>query len=324
LGKKTKNVKNSENILQIFFRGIFLYIKNFFPFSIVMLFPVFGQVLGVLLIFAPVYFYRKYVLLALSGEQLQQNLVFLLLGLILILIPGFILFLNAFWEYLVAMISLNTLTADLVKKKSFGNFKTHNGAVNLRTKDYITLLFLLMSIWIIFPAIPFITLLLSLFFLDKTLSAILFGISLLICVILLVLASIYLSLSCQIFALEIITPFGALKKSFEMMKKHFWRGIILAILLFIFTGILIPVLMQMPLKNTLFMDYLVIPIEIYVKILSENPFIAGILEKIKYSVSDISREIAFSIISMLITSFMLPLGSICYTLFYLDIKKRKN
>ncbi len=312
------NSGQSLRVVRILRKGISIYLKNFLPFSRTMLFPVFGQVLSVILILTPVYFYRQYFLSSPSHE----NPLFILAGLILIVIPGFNLLLKSFWDYMIAMVSLNTMTADIIGKNSFGDFKKHNNAVKLRVKDYAALLFIVMGIGFVLSLIPFVALIFSFVFLNKTFSIILFALSFIICMAALGVISVYLCLSFQVFAFESLTPVEIVKKSFFMMKNRFWQGIWLACLLFIFTGIIIPSIIQSLIGNSPFINYLVIPFDSYLNILSDNSIIAGIIQKAGSFIPNISREIALSSVGMIVTSFILPLGSACYTLLYFDIKKK--
>ena len=321
--RKRLSGQGTKNIFQIFFRSAKIYIKNFLPLTRAMLFPTLGQIAGIILILAPVYFYRQNILLTMSVEDLQKNVFFLLLGLILMVIPGFTVFVKAFWDYMVVMVSLNTMTAYIIEKNSLDNFKIHNETMKLRTKDYIVLLFILMGIWLILLFAPFLAFLISSIVLSEAVSVILFSLLVVICVLFLIVISIYLCLSFQVFAFEKITPVETVKKSFSMMKNNFWRGIWLGILLFVVTGAIIPAIFQIILGISPIMDYLIIPFESYYKILAETPVVAEIFSKLETYSPNLPREAAVSSIGMIITAFLLPLGSASYTLFYRGIKNGK-
>lgn len=313
-----------KNIFKIFLTGLLIFLKNILPLSRAMLFPVFGQVIGIALILAPVYFYREYYLVKLTPEELQRQLMFLFLGLIIMVIPGFIIFIKAFWEYMIVMVSLNTMVSDIVEKKPAHNFKVHAGAVKLRTKDYLILLFILMGVWLVLTLAPFVLLILSSLVLNKILSTIVFVLSMVACLAVLAIVSVYLCLSFQIFAFEAISPIGVVKKSYEMINGNFWRAVVLGLVLMILTGAIIPTVFIELIKMSPVADYLVAPFEAYAEILLQN---TGLIEKIResgYTVYGVSKEFAYMSAGTFLTMFLLPLGSACFTLFYFDIKNCKH
>lgn len=311
-----------RNTFKLLLNGIVIYLRNFIPLSRAMLFPVFGQIIGVVLILGPVYFYRELYLIKLTADDLQKNLLFILFGLILMIIPGFIIFLKAFWDYMVVMVSLNTMASDIIRKKKPSSFKIHNDAVKIRSKDYIFLLFILMGIWLIFLAAPFVILFGSVMVLNKILSTIIFALSSLTCLALLAIVSVYLSLSFQIFAFEAISPRKIIMKSYEMIENNFWRTVLLGFLLFVLTGAVIPVIFQELIKHSPILSYIVIPFEAYAKILLNNPMILEIINKYGLTISVLSKETALMSVGTTITMFTLPLGSACFTLLYFDLKSK--
>lgn len=313
-----------ENIFQLFFKGMLIYLGNIIPFSRAMIFPVFGQLVGIILILGPVYFYRQYFLLNIPVEQLQENIIFALLGMLLIIIPGFAIFLKAFWDYMVVMVSLNSMSAGILNRQRAGDFKYHNASVKEKSLDYITLLFILMAIWLVLLAIPFAVLVFGYSFLNKIFSTLLFMMCAVCCLIILGVLSVYLCLSFQIFAFEKIKPLEVLKQSFNMIKNNFWRTVTLGILLFILTGALIPFLIQLVLKNSPILTYISMPVESYINILSENPVVGVLTQQATNIIPDLASEITLSIVGAIATAFVLPLGSACFTLLYFDIKKRNN
>ena len=201
-----------RNILHIFFNGVIIYLKNFLPLSRAMLFPVFGQIIGIILILGPVYFYRQNYLLTLSLEELQKNLTFILLGLILMVVPGFVIFLKAFWDYMVVMVSLNTMISDIVEKKPAVSFKIHKDAVKLRSKDYLILLFILMGIWFLLLLVPFVLMIPAMKIFGQMFAIAVFVVSLLANLGMLAIISVYLCLCFQIFAFESISPINIMGK----------------------------------------------------------------------------------------------------------------
>ncbi len=312
-----------KTIFKNFLHGLIIYIKNFLPLSRAMLFPVLGQIVGIALIMVPVYFYTQVFLGGIPAESLQKNLIFIFIGLILIIIPGFIIFIKAFWDYMVVMVSLNTMVSDIIEEKPPVKFKIHSGAVKLRTKDYLLLLFILMGIWFVMLAVPFVLLILSAMVLNKIFSTIIFFLSMIGCLGILAVISVYLCLSFQVFAFEALSPKDVIMKSYEMIENNFLRTVALGVILFIITGAVVPVIFQELIKNSPLIGYIVVPFQAYIGVILSSTNILVELAKLNISLYDISRETALMCIGTVITMFILPLGSACFTLLYFDIKERK-
>ncbi len=312
-----------KSVLKIFLHGLGIYLKNFIPLSRAMLFPVFGQIAGIFLILGPVYFYRQLYLIKLSPPELQKNLLFILFGLIIMVIPGFAIFIKAFWDYMIVMVSLNTMVSDIIRAKPPTGFKIHNDAIKLRTKDYIILLFMLMGLWLVFLAVPFVLLAAASFVLSTTFSVAIFMLSMITCLALLGIISIYLCLSFQVFAFEALGPLRVIIKSYEMIENNFWRAVGLGLILFVLTGVVIPLVFEELTRFSPFMDYLVIPFMSYASILTQNMPVIGELSRYGLTLAMLAEETALIALGTTITMFILPFGSACFTLLYFDIKERK-
>ncbi|MFH0702490.1 MAG: hypothetical protein V2B14_02990 [bacterium] len=319
---KTQNM----NIFQIFFKSCKIYLKNFIPLSKAMLFPVFGQLIGVILILYPTFIISKNLPKILSIEVITQNIILIYLGLLVITLPGFFVFTKAFWDYMIAMVSLNSMILNILKQGFLKDIQVHTRLIKLRSKEYIILLMLLSLIWLAGLLFPIITTLilfknpvmvLALYFLSGLALAII---------------SIYLSLSFQVFAFENISPVKMLKRSWELVEGNFWRIFLMIVATFIVTTMLIPVIFQAIIEKTPLMTLIIYPFKSYVALISDPGNISqilqstkmGILSKIGDPVFEISKILALSTVSIIITAFMLPFGSACFTLLYFDITTRKS
>jgi hypothetical protein len=328
------------NIFKIIFNGLMIYIKNFIPLTRIMLFPVLGQLLGIILILYPSYMLTKNATKFVSINAIADNILFFYLLLIVIVIPGFFIFTKAFWEYMIATVSLNPVIAAIIKQGSIKNteIKIQNQAVKLRTKSYILLLFILMLIWLIALILPSILL-----FFGKITPLILLGFALMLSLMIIIasILSIYLSLSFQIFAFETIPVINILKKSFNLVKENFWRTVFLGTVLFIITSVLVPPVFQTLIEKTVLLSYVLYPFKIYTAALIGDPTVltqigsqlgsqvsflaacsnpdAGLL-----CITNISTILVLSTVGIIVTALMLPLGSACYTLLYFDIITRKK
>ncbi|MEI8390756.1 MAG: hypothetical protein WCG23_12840 [bacterium] len=316
--------KSGTNIFVIIFKSLMIYIKNFFPLSRVMLFPVFGQIIGIFLIFYSTYFFREQYLSKVSGENLQQNLLLILLGLLLLVLPGFLIFIKAFWDYMIVMVSLNPMIFDISKKGTFGDFKIYNSSVKLKTNNYVILFLLITFLWLGILIFPFLTFFLGAF-INTAFIAPIFLAMVLISVIFSIMLSVNISLAFQIFAFEAISPVEVLKKSCNLMKGNFWRTLSMGIILLFVTTFFIPELFNTFIEKTPFFSYLIQPFEAFANIIfKDNMFQYGHWADLKITPFGIAETMALCTVDVVLTAMMLPWGSACFTLLYKDILDRKK
>ncbi|EKE04362.1 MAG: hypothetical protein ACD_20C00085G0019 [uncultured bacterium] len=327
----SKSKSQLMNIFQIIFEGFLIYIKNLIPLSRVMMFPVFGQLIGVFLILYPTYWLTQNSHQVFPSGINAGNVLQFFLLLIVVITPGFFIFLKAFWDYMVAMVSLNSMIASINKQGSLKltEMKIQNQSVKLRSKDYILLVLVLSGIWLLALTLPAVILL------SGINSATLFGFVALELAALFIVAivSIYLSLSFQVFAFETISAIDVLKKSWRLVEGNFWRTFSLGIILFIITSAIVPPIFQILLDKTGMVAHAIPPVKAYTAALLGNMTQMGSQPYFSLCstpanpgvcITDISHTVVLTIAGGLITSLMLPLGSACYTFLYFDIVNRKN
>lgn len=331
----SKAKAGSMNIFQIILNGFLLYIKNIVPLSKVMLFPVFGQLLGVLLILTPSYYFSKYITSIFPGESLVNNIGVIYFLLIASTLPGFFVFTKAFWEFMIAMPATSSMIGNYFKQGSVKDPKVHTQLIKARSKDYIVLLTILTLIWLIGLLAPLVLLVFRTMLDPIIFTAGFIGLELLV-IFLITLASIYLSLSFQVFALENISPLNTIKKSWKLVEGNFWRTLFLGLLLTLITGTLVPELFKLLLERTSVISYLVKPIQEYTAlIVGDSTAFSKTISSFNFNgtpvfasmmnpVYDISRMVFIMTLNSIIAGLMLPLGSAFYTLLYFDINSRKN
>ena len=98
---------SKDNVWNIIGSGLKLYFKNIGEFTKYMLFPVFGQILGIALIVL----LTTGVLIWNPDVKTASIAVILLLSAV---VPGLILFTKAFWDFMVAYGALNSMTEALL------------------------------------------------------------------------------------------------------------------------------------------------------------------------------------------------------------------
>jgi len=298
------------DILNLFVEGTKLYFKNFPKFLKYMAFPVLGQIIALFLIFTTVHLFTNNLDKLIYINPALNNISILMIILLILIIPSFIIFFAAFWKYIVAMGSLNSMANNIISGAKLENLSIHNDTVNRRMGTFLGLILILSLISLGF-IIPFISL------------------------IILVLM-IFLCLSFQIFALEEnLKTIGIIKKSIKMVKNNFVKTSFLLFLLWFFTYYFIPEIFNLTLDKLDLYKYLIIPIVEFCKDLpfaeveqTVNTIFSAVNNNsiFQFDVVSISKRIVAVIFASIIIGFTLPLRSICCTLLYknIEIKKLKE
>ena len=112
-------------------QGISIYFANIDKFFVYMLFPVFGQIIGIILTFTlSLGFADKIV--EKTGNPLHALILVLLLA-----IPGLLIFVKAFWDYMVAYVALNSMTEGAINTGKVYDIPSHNQVATSRTFQYV-------------------------------------------------------------------------------------------------------------------------------------------------------------------------------------------
>ncbi|MBQ6516728.1 hypothetical protein IJI31_06065 [bacterium] len=206
--------KKEIRVFDIVNEGFLMYFRNLKKFLYYMTFPVLGQVLGLLLIFGMTFIYTSKVPYLVSNFKFFDNFAVLIIVAILLVIPGFIIFFKAFWDYLVAYGAVNSMVAAMVKTGKLYDFPAHNQVIIRRSAAFVLLwilfsIYLLLSLNIIFWVVGFI------FF-------------------------VYFSLIFQVFTLEETSPLESFRRSFQLVRGNFAKTLFILIILFIVTYLIIP------------------------------------------------------------------------------------
>ena len=318
----------TSTIFNIIGNGTRLYLQNIFLLSAPVVMPVLGLFFGMALMILPIYLLPKFYPVWVESVPILKEFWAVLTVIILSLLPGFIVFKIAFWNYMLKVVSLNVMVSDIIKRKVVKHHSQYTKIVALRTKDYLLMLLIWLLIILMGLALPISVFLFNIepVFVPYFLVGFEF-----LAVFLLIILSIYLSLSFQVFAFE--TSFGpmqTLEESFRLVLNNFWRIVTLMILLVIITmGLLSLVLFisdVLMIKNTLsipFQNVLKSVLNSYPNfydVINSLPIFA--YESEQKFILETAKSFSVSTISTLISLLMLPLGACYYTLFYFDAKKR--
>ena len=297
MGRKKRKI--SLNAFKIFFTSTkvyFLYLDKFVKY---LTFPVFGQIFGLIAMFTVAY------LFTVNMATLQEKIPFMfsdrnfMIVYFCCLAPFFVLFLKAFYEYLIAFCALNSVCYIITPKKKVQDidFDTHNDALERRIFHYIVLLFYF-SLISIFLSIPIFWLFIPFFVLVF-----------------------------QIFALE--QSAGArysIKRSIELVKGHYFHTLVAIVLVSLLTYIFIPYLFVWSFDYFKLTPYLMLPVEKFLSAIpidfnSINELLRANMISMTVEISDVSKLIVETAIYTIFFMFTLPLRCCTFTNLYaaLDI-----
>ncbi len=280
--------KLKNSIWFVLFEGLKIYFLNIDKFFLYMLFPVFGQIIGIALAMG----------LSLSLMQTvvekTDNALTALLYVILLAVPGLLIFAKAFWDYMVAYVALNSMTEGAVTTGKVYDFQSHNEVATRRTMSYVVFLLVICALSSV----------------GSTIFFIVPGF----------IVWIYLILVYQVFTFEPdLNITDILKRSFLLVKGSWFRTLaILAILtffsIFIITQGVIVIFDFLNITNwicSILDEYTsMFPLEL----------VNEILEYCNLQIitpTMISHLILTSALSFVVAGLTLPIRSICWTLWYM-------
>ena len=286
--------KLKNSIWFVLFEGLKIYFSNIDKFLLYMLFPVFGQILGIAFAMG-----LSISLMQTVVEKTDSTLM-ALVYVILLAVPGLLIFTKAFWNYMVAYIALNSMTEGAVMTGKVYDFQSHNEVATRRTFQYIIFLLVICALSSV----------------GSTIFFIVPGF----------IVWIYLILVFQIFTFEPELNLSEIfKRSFILIKGNWFRTVILLAILvffsiFIISQGVIVVFDYLNLTNwacSILDEYTsLLPIETVNEVLvfCHLPEITARM---------ISHTIFTSAITFVIAGLTLPIRSICWTLWYMTLAELK-
>ena len=287
--------KIDKSIWKILAEGLKIYCLNFHKFSLYMLFPVFGQLIGLGMVFGLSFWYSQSLPDLISKYPAFNNFSTIVLSVVLICVPGLLIWAKGFWDYLVAYGALNSMTEGALTSGRVYDFKAHNAVVTRRTFSYIVL-WLLFSIFTIFSIIPFFWVIGLIFF-------------------------VYFVLIFQVFSFEKeVSPFSCFRRSLQLIKGKFARTFLLLVILTLFTYNLLSVGVSVLFDALKITDKIAPIFESWALTLPleqlNQPF--GLFNIILTPVM-ISKQLVNEIIFFIVVGMTLPFRSICWTLWYKNL-----
>ncbi len=284
--------KIAGNIWSVMFEGVKIYFSNIDKFILFMLFPVFGQLIGLALTFGLT------IGLAPKIAEKTDSLSGAMVMIILLAIPGLLIFLKAFWDYMVCYVALNSMTEGAIMTGKVYDFQSHREVATRRAFKYIG--FLLAVGILSFVAIT--------------------------CMIIPVLGLIppliiwiFFILVFQVFTFE--QELGikeCFKRSYELVSGYWFKTFILMFILAFFSIFIITEGMSVifdclhltdPVTSLFDFAGKALPLEYFNKALRY-------LKQPEITVNMISKCIYMSILGTIVAQLSLPIRSICFTLWY--------
>ena len=286
-------VKNS--IWFILAEGIKIYFSNIDKFFTYMLFPVFGQIIGIALAFGLSVGLSDIVSARVDSIS-KAMLIILLLA-----VPGLLIFMKAFWDYMVAYIALNSMTEGAITTGKVYDFQSHNQVATRRSFKFVLFLF---TVGIFSLLATNILLLVPGFILW-----------------------IYFILVFQVFTFEEeLTAKECFKRSFSLIKGDWFRTFLLMAILSFFSIFIISQ------GITVIFDYLDLTkpaCSVFNVITNTIPLDALNKELVHFGIAiitpDMISEMIFeNIITMIVMGLTLPIRSICWTIWYYNLSELKT
>lgn len=288
--------KKTKNALEIFVEGIGLYFSNFQKFLKYMFFPVLGQLLGLILIGITTWIYVENLPKLLTKYPNLNDYKYLILLSILVTLPGLVIFLKAFWEYLIAYGAINSMYENMKKSGRVYDFTAHTELIKRRTPAFIGLWFLI-GIFSLIAVCPLFWVICGIF-------------------------AVYFVLIFQVFTFEPDkSPLGCFKKSFVYIKGHFAGTFLLLALTGSLTYILIP---QIFVKMLSFVGFNKI---ISYPFISIFQFVSD-FDLAKYGIENTTAEnlalmLVELVVAQIIIQYTLPMRSIIWSLWYRENAQEK-
>ena len=197
--------KTDKSVWLIFFESMKIFAMNLHKFLLYMAFPVLGTIFGTGLIFGLTFWFNNNINRILEKYPALDNMSSLTLVIILLALPGLLILLKAFWDYLVAYGALNSMAEGAITTGRVYDFPAHNAVVKSRTLTFI-MLWILFGIFTAFATFPLFWVLGGIFF-------------------------VYFILIFQVFTFdENTSAINCFKESLQLIKGRFARTAVLLII----------------------------------------------------------------------------------------------
>ena len=284
--KKTNKILGAFSIFFSSAKTYFLYFDQCFKY---LSFPIFGQLIGLALIFTCTYYFNTNIDSIRNISPFFDKHIYTIFS--IILLPFFIIFVKAIYDYILAFCALNLLfyTVSGKKKVKDINFKANKDIIQRRLFQYI-LLMLIVTILLSVPPM----------------------------IIVAPIIWVFLCLSFQVFSFENGTSaFKAISRSIELVKGNFVATSILLILCGIITYWFLPNVFIWAFDKISVTSFLINRIEVVAQLLPLTQY-NELLSIVGYEIDalTIAKSATENIIIFIIIGFSLPFRCCCFTELY--------
>ena len=291
--------KVKDSVWSVFGSGVAMYFQNFGSFFKYMAFPVLGQVLGILLTLGAAFLYAVNLPKWIVSGGIFDNFSLIFLILLLICLPGLLVFAIAFWNYLVAYSAVNSMVESMLKSGKVYDFPAHTETVTRRSASFVGV-WLLLSLFILIGSFPLLWIIAGIIF-------------------------VYFVLIFQVFSYEPDkSPVGCVSKSIKLIKGNFARTLGLMILLGILTYWALPKLFEMLFTIGNIITFFAMPFDVWAQLLPLNHVNEKLmLLPFHYQITSlfIAKLIVDAFLGYVVIGFTLPLRTICWALWYKNLNK---
>ena len=278
-------------VFQIFFSSIKTYFLYLDQCAKQLAFPIFGQIISIILIFTATYFFATNIDNIKEIHPFFESDKNLYISFFVIIAPLFLIFLKAFFDYIIAFTSLNLLFYTVSNKAKVKNidFSANNNVIKRKFPTYIILM-LLTTLLLAVPPMLFVAPIIW----------------------------IYICLSFQVFALEgdISAP-KAISRSIELVKGNVIPTIIILILCGFATYVFLPNLFLWTFEKISLTTFFVTKFETFFTLLpieEYNQYLS--IANISINRTELGIMAYSTMVSFFVTGFTLPFRCCCFTELY--------
>ena len=293
--------KINDSVWSVLGNGLKFYFLNIGKFTKYMLFPVFGQVFGIALVFGLTGWLTFNLPVWVDKYPIFSNFSVIVTAIILAVLPGFALFLKAFWDFLVAYGAINSMTEALITTNKLYDLKAHTETVTSQSLKFVGLICAI-SILTLIALNPLFWILGLIFF-------------------------VYFVLVFQVFTFEKdATIIGCFKRSFDLIKGNFARTFVIMVIL----GLISHYILNFCVSSV----FEIARINEFLRGIFESWALTLPLAEINgtlmtYKVPEITplyvaNEILSSSLMFIIGGLTLPMRSVCWTLWYKNLCQVKE
>ena len=292
-------VKTNSNlsVFGVLLRGLRTYLNNLDIFMKYLSFPILGTFLGAFLLFVINYCYVTNLEKLEAVSPIFGNAAVILTLLLILTIPGFLIMIKAFVDYIIAFGAINSMC--VLGEKRIVNINDHISVIKQRFAPYCVLLVVL-SIIFGFLSFPLL-------------------------ILFLIIAAVFLALAVQVFTLEENTsPFEALVRSCQLVKSRFWLVFWVLVFIVLISYFICPYLITWAIAKTPLISILANPVEKYISLLPVveiNTTLAEYSVPYKFDTVLIAESIVNSCIMTIVIMYMLPFRCACCVELYKDLSK---